>query len=531
MMWFWIGLSVAIYTVVTAFVIYLLLMALFQLRLLLKYRKLRGPDPEPVARYDEDELPVVTVQLPVYNEGHLAEQCLDAAAGLDYPHDRLQIQYLDDSDDGVTSTIAIDKIHQLRKDNPGLEIQHLVRGDRTGFKAGALRYGTERARGELLAIFDADFKIPADFLRKTVHYFKDDGIGAVQARWSYYNRFDSVFTALQANKLDMHQMTEQTARSRSGAPPIFHGTAGIWHAETLEAAGGWNCMSEVEDVEITIRSTLAGRKMVYLDHLRVASELPDTVNGFLRQQMRWKRGWTRVTLHYTRMILNGKAPLATRFDLLQRVHLSWGPVGALMMTLGVLPYFKAAAYIGLWIPATALYVACLLQSLLFRHLENKTLAEDPAEKADQRPPVELPIWLRYAPFGYLMNLGTAWALTQATFEGFRAGQVWEVTPKSGTTAGSAGHGVGRARGKLPWYVRGTLIVGLMGLGLFAACVVLGHYLAAFFYLMLVVGCAWIGLALVSELKPRLLPRRIRSLRWPDQRDGAVVDVKADPITA
>jgi len=226
-----------------------------------------------------------------------------------------------------------------------------------------------------------------------------------------------------------------------------------------------------------------------------------------------------------RFILNGRAPLMTRGDLLHRVHLSWGPAGALIMTLGVLPYFKAAALLGLWLPATAPYVSCLLLSLVFRYLANKTLSEDTYDKADARPPIRLPLWMRYLPFGYLMNLGTAWAMTQATFEGFRPGQVGEVTPKRGTTVGSAGHGAGRVSGRLPWYARGTLLVGLAGLALFGTCLYLGHLLAAFFYLMLVVGCGWIGIALVRDLKPRLLPRKVRRIRWPDRRAEVVVAAK------
>lgn len=488
--------AAAFFALEAACVSFLLTMALYQLELIVRYRRTRGPDPQPARRFPPQALPRVTIQLPVYNEGTLAERCLRAAAALEYPLDRLEIQFLDDSDDGVTTEIAVRAIEAVRRERPELAIEYIRRRDRSGFKAGALKLGTSRARGELLAIFDADFLIPKDFLTRTIHYFTDPAVGAVQARWGYLNRNDTLFTRLQATKLDAHQMFEQTARERSDRPAIFHGTAGVWRAEALEEAGGWNCVSEVEDVELSIRSALAGRRMVYLDHLRVPSELPGDVNAFLRQQMRWKRGWTRVVRHYSGMILRSRAPLRLRLDLLQRIHLSWGPAGALLMTLGALPFFLAAQHLGLMILGTALYGSTLLVSLATRYLEEKTLREDPELAPSPRPP----FWLRWMPLGYLMGLGTSWALTQATFEGFGKDQVWEVTPKSGTTSGSSGHQVGVQRGRLPGYAVGTLAVGVAGLVLMGLSFAVGHLLAGLFYVMLTVGCGWIGLSLVRDLR-------------------------------
>lgn len=490
------GLAAAFLVLEGACVLFLLAMALYQLELILRYRRARGPDPEPSGRFDQDALPHVTVQLPVYNEGLLAERCLHAAAELDHPTDRLEIQLLDDSDDGRTSEIARRAIEAIRRRRPGLAVDYVPRRDRTGFKAGALALGTARARGELLAIFDADFVVPKDFLARTVHYFTDPSIGAVQARWGYLNRNESFFTRLQATKLDAHQMFEQTARARSDRPPIFHGTAGIWRAKALEDAGGWHCLTEVEDVEISIRSALAGWRMAYLDHLRVPSELPGTVNAFLRQQMRWKRGWTRVVRHYTGRILRSRAPLRLRLDLLQRVHLTWGPAGAFFMTVGALPFFLAAERLGLMLPALALYAATLVVSLVTRHLEEKTLREDP----QVAPQPSTPLLMRWVPWGYLLNLGTCWALTQATFEGFGRTQIWEVTPKSATTADSAGHQVGVRPGRLPGYVLGTLATGLAGVVLMGLSLATGHHLAVVFYALLVAGCGWIGLSLVGDLR-------------------------------
>ena len=490
----WMDASAAVVVAVEALtVLFLLGMALYQLELILRYRRTRGPDPEPPDVFAKDALPHVTVQLPVYNEGIVAGRCLRSAADLDYPTDRLEIQFLDDSDDGVTSELALRTIEAVRRARPGLVVRYLRRPDRSDFKAGALRHGTAVGRGELLAVFDADFVIPRDFLMRTVHHFRDARTGAVQARWTYLNRDDSLFHRLQATKLDAHQMFEQVARARSDRAVIFHGTAGIWRRSALEEAGGWNCVSEVEDVEVSVRAALQGTRIVYLDHLRVPSELPGTVDAFLRQQMRWKRGWIRVVRHYTRRILRSRAPLRLRLDLLQRIQLSWGPAGALVMTLGALPFFLAVEHLGLTLPGIALYGSTLLVSLASRHLEEKTLREDPRVPA---PPPSHRV-LGWMPWGYLLGLGTSWALTQATFQGFRSQRIWEVTPKSGTSPGSAGHR-GAAPGRLPGYAVGTLAVGASGVVLLTLSVATGHLLAGLFYVMLAVGCGWIGLSVLRD---------------------------------
>lgn len=492
---------------ITVCLVYLLVMAAYQIRLGRIYLRTRGPDPEPLRQYDAAALPVVTVQLPVYNEGILARQCLTYAAALDYPRDRLQIQLLDDSDDGTTTAIAVEAVEALRREQPDLDVQYTKRDDRTGFKAGALKLGTSRARGEFLLIFDADFVIPPNFLRQTIHYFTDPSVGAVQARWDHLNRHSSPLLRLAAAKLDLHQMFEQTARSRAQLPVIFHGTAGMWRATALEDAGGWNCVSEVEDVEISIRSALRGHRIVYLDHIRVPSELPSSMTSYVRQQMRWKRGWTRVTTHYTGMLLRSPSPLRARFDLLQRIHLSWGPAAGLVITLAALPYFIVAQRYGLVVFATALYLANLVLALVMRRLEEKTLADD----AGSQTPAQHESLLRFVPLGYLLNMGTAWALTQATFEGFRPGQVWEVTPKSGTTADSVGHW-GTASKRLPTYVIGTLLLVPFSFVMVGFAVFGGHYLAGSFYLMLILGNLWVGLGLLRELRPHWftwVPPRVR----------------------
>lgn len=489
----WTLFTTIFYAITMASMLFLIGTVLYQLFLVRAYRQRRGPDREPVRCFVDADLPSVTIQLPVYNEGHLAGRIIRLAAALDYPPNKLQIQYLDDSDDTITSEVARSTIAQLRREKPEIDFQYLSRDNREGFKAGALKLGTEHATGAFLAIFDADFQIPGDYLRKTIHHFTDPEVGAVQARWDYTNANQSLFTRLQANKLDAHQMFEQTGRARMGFVTIFHGTAGIWRREALDAAGGWTCLSEVEDVEITIRAAARGWRLVYLDHFRVRSELPVTVNGFLRQQMRWRRGWTRVVLHYSGMVWRADLPLRTRLDLLMRINTIWGSVAALVTTLGVLPAFLVAERLGLVVPTTILYSSTLVLGLVLRHFEGKTLEEDPAA----RPALCVHPLLGVLPLGYvLFSLGMLWPMAQATLEGFRKGQTWEVTPKSGTTQGSIGHAA-NDRSRLPGYVYGTLALCFASAALAAFSAAGLTVLPTVFYTLTAFGCGAIGVMLLQ----------------------------------
>jgi len=487
-----------VFAIVTGAVWYLLVCAAYNVVLVLNYRRTTGPDAPPESVFAEADLPRVTIQLPVYNEGFLAEQVLRLAAALDYPHEKLEIQYLDDSDDIVTSQLAARVIAELQKSHPAIAFQNLDRGDRTGFKAGALKYGTERATGEFLAVFDADFQIPSDFLRRMVHYFNDQSVGAVQARWDFTNSRKSLFTYLQATKIDLHQMVEQSGRANVGLAAIFHGTAGIWRRTALEDAGGWNTTTEVEDVEISVNAALKGWRIHYLDRLRVKSELPESVNGFLRQQMRWRRGWVRVAVGFTPKIIASKLPFLAKVDLLMRLNLIWCSLAALIVTIGVLPYLMIADEIGLYWPAISGYWALLLASIITRRVEGTVQSEYP----EPREIYNLPKWIAVLPLGYLLfSMGTLWPLTQATFQGFRKRRVWEVTPKSGTTTASTGHMTINRDAGLPVYAVGTLVLSLVGLALSGVSLLVFNPLSALFYGLMTVGTGYIGLQLIDLYRP------------------------------
>ena len=232
-------------------------------------------------------LPRVTIQLPIYNEVYVVERLIDAAAAIDYPRDLLDIQVLDDSTD---ETVDLAARAVARHRARGVDIVHVRRGSREGFKAGALQAGLATAKGEYLAIFDADFVPTAGVLRESLPFFSDPAIGMVQARWDHLNRDFSLLTRIQSIFLDGHFVIEHTARHRSGRFFNFNGTAGIWRRRCLEEAGGWQSDTLTEDLDVSYRAQLAGWKFLYLKDLVVPAEVPVDMNGFKSQQHRWTKG-------------------------------------------------------------------------------------------------------------------------------------------------------------------------------------------------------------------------------------------------
>lgn len=250
--------------------------------------------------------PRVTVQLPIYNELYVAGRLVDSAAALDYPRELLEIQILDDSTDETTAllTAKVDE-WKLR----GLDIVHLHRGQRTGFKAGALADGLAVAKGELVAIFDADFLPAADFLRRTIPHFDQDGVAFVQARWGHLNREYSLLTFLQSLSLDAHFAIDQLARSSAGHFFNFNGTAGIWRKSAIVDAGGWRSDTLTEDLDLSYRVFLRGWTARYAGEVEAGAELPVSFTAFRRQQHRWARGSMECAVRYIPQVWRRPAPL------------------------------------------------------------------------------------------------------------------------------------------------------------------------------------------------------------------------------
>ncbi|HET6199688.1 MAG TPA: cellulose synthase family protein, partial [Candidatus Acidoferrales bacterium] len=240
-----------------------------------------GPPP-PV-----NEWPKVTIQLPIYNERYVIERLVDCIAQFEYPREKLDIQVLDDSTDETqqVARACVERHQQL-----GIPITYIHRENREGYKAGALHEGLKSAKGEFIAIFDADFLPPADFLACTVPYFADPKLGMVQTRWSYINRNYSALTEAEAILLDGHFVIEHGARYRRGSFFNFNGTGGVWRRTAIEDAGGWQHDTLTEDTDLSYRAQLRGWRFLYLPDVECPSELPVEMNAFKSQQARWAKG-------------------------------------------------------------------------------------------------------------------------------------------------------------------------------------------------------------------------------------------------
>lgn len=265
--------------------------------------------PQPANRFQE--LPVVTVQLPVYNELYVVERLIRSVAALDYPQDKLEIQVLDDSTD-ETVDLAASVVNELA--SQGFDIKHIRRPHRQGFKAGALAYGSLRARGEFFAIFDADFVPTPNILKDTINYFTDPKIGMIQTRWGHLNRDFSLLTRVQSLFLDGHLLIEQTARNRSGRFLNFNGTAGIWRKSCIEDAGGWHHDTLTEDLDLSYRAQIAGWRFIFLPHLVTPAELPVEMNAFKSQQHRWAKGSVQTCKKLLPQILSSNLPKKIKLE-------------------------------------------------------------------------------------------------------------------------------------------------------------------------------------------------------------------------
>jgi cellulose synthase/poly-beta-1,6-N-acetylglucosamine synthase-like glycosyltransferase len=263
--------------------------ALAQLNLLLNYlssKKIK--DNSPTFDFSNpEEIPYITIQLPVYNEMYVMERLLDNIAKIDYPSDKLEIQVLDDSTDETVETTRA-QIETLQA--TGLDIKHITRTDRTGFKAGALKEGLIVAKGEFIAIFDSDFLPQTDWLKRTVPYFKDENIGVVQTRWGHLNRNYSILTKIQAFALDAHFTLEQVGRNSKGHFINFNGTAGLWRKTCIIDAGNWEGDTLTEDLDLSYRAQLKNWKFKYLEDVETPAELPIVISAARSQQFRWNKG-------------------------------------------------------------------------------------------------------------------------------------------------------------------------------------------------------------------------------------------------
>jgi len=290
------------------------------------YRKNIPPPPPPVENW-----PKVTIQLPIFNERYVIERLVDAVAQFDYPRELLDIQVLDDSTDETREVArACVERHAIQ----GLPIAYIHRTNREGFKAGALENGLKTAKGEFVAIFDADFVPPPDFLLKCIHHFTDPKVGMVQTRWTHINRNYSVLTEVEAILLDGHFVLEHSARSRSGVFFNFNGTAGMWRRCAIDEAGGWQHDTLTEDTDLSYRAQLNGWRFVYLQDVECPAELPVEMTAFKTQQARWAKGLIQVSKKILPRVLASDASRSVKIEAFY--HLTANLSYPLMIVLSVL---------------------------------------------------------------------------------------------------------------------------------------------------------------------------------------------------
>jgi len=382
------------------------------------YLYMRHKDERPVPKSQFTDLPVVTIQLPFFNEMYVAERLIDAVADIEYPRDRLEIQVLDDSTD-ETRAIAERAVQRLAA--TGLDIHYLHRTDRTGYKAGALDAGLKQARGQFVAIFDADFLPRPDFLLRTVHYFTDPKVAMVQARWGHINEDFSLLTRIQAILLDAHFVLEHGSRNLGGCFFNFNGTAGIWRREAIADGGGWQHDTLTEDLDLSFRAVLRGWRGRYAAHEGVAGELPRDVVSYKRQQARWARG----TIQTTRKLLGPllRSTLAPHRRLAGALHLTGYFVHPLILVTSLTTplllmqpqeFSGPAGLLGL------LSAAPLLSMLLASHARGRTIGE----------------FLRDLPAALLLGVGMAFSNTVAMAAALRTRETGEFarTPKGAPNA-------------------------------------------------------------------------------------------------
>ena len=288
----------------------------YRIKQVIDFWRYRRFVPQPLARFSEEELPRITVQLPLFNELYVVDRLLKAVTAIDYPREKLEIQVLDDSTD-ETVKVAAAVVEKYAAE--GFDITYIHRSDRTGFKAGALENGNKSAKGDLFAIFDADFVPKPDFLRKLVDYFTDPMVGCAQMRWSHINGKYNLLTRLQTIMLDGHFVVEQTTRNRTGGFFNFNGTAGIWRRQAIELSGGWQHDTLTEDTDLSFRAQLMGWKFVYLLDEEAPAEIPVEINAFKAQQRRWAKGVMQVGLKLYPRIWLAPLPLRVKLEMFFRL--------------------------------------------------------------------------------------------------------------------------------------------------------------------------------------------------------------------
>ncbi|MDJ0781953.1 MAG: glycosyltransferase [Desulfosarcinaceae bacterium] len=452
----------------------------------------------PKAASSPADLPVVTTQIAIYNEINVAERVMRAACAMDYPQGRHEIQVLDDSIDETRS--VVDRVAtDLR--SAGHDIQVLRRPHRKGFKAGALSEGLAAARGELVAVFDADFVPPSDFLLRSAPFFRfEERLGLVQARWGHLNRRDSLLTRAQAIGIDGHFMVEQAARSWNRLYMNFNGTAGLWRRSAIDAAGGWQWDTLTEDMDLSYRMQFAGWTTLYLPDLVVPAEIPDTIGAFKSQQFRWAKGSTQTALKLLPTLWRQPVPI---FQKLQAFfHMTHYFVHPLMLTLALL---ALPVLLTLRLELAPLLFALLAAALAISILGPNALYVT-SQLAAYGDGWRRVLWM---PCLVMVGVGLAVSNTRAVLEALlRVPSGFVRTPKRGERE------LKRYRLSVSPLALVEILLGLWCAAAFGVYLAAGKYLVGPFLAVYTAGYLFVGLLTLLEGAQPLQATLRRPLHWP-----------------
>jgi cellulose synthase/poly-beta-1,6-N-acetylglucosamine synthase-like glycosyltransferase len=451
----------------------------------------------PAGAVDErDDLPHVTIQLPLYNEATVAGRLLDHVAAIEWPRNRLEIQVLDDSTD-ETRMLVRAKVESLRES--GVDVAYIHRVDRTGYKAGALDNGLKVAKGDLVAIFDADFLPQPDFLRSVVpHFMADPRVGMVQARWGHLNRAHSMLTRTQALMLDGHHLVENRARMAAGWLFNFSGTGGMWRKEAIASAGGWQHDTLTEDLDLSYRAQLAGWRFVYRENVVTPAELPEDISAFRAQQYRWAKGTVQTARKLLARILRSELSLTQRIEAF--FHMTPHFAYPLMVILSVL-LLPALVLMPATDPKTMLMIDL---PLVIGTTGSLAAFYAMAEAAQGRRRVDA---LKQLPALLALGAGLAPHLTKAVWEGLHsmAGE-FVRTPKKGTHEGRY-----RAAADLPMT---EIALALTSGASTVASLETGHWFATPFAMLFTFGYGYVAFFVACEQLARRKAQPARASSQP-----------------